>query len=140
MYPTDRSAFAVFYSENIVGDDNMVDEYQKLRKIGSGTFGQVWLVVSRETAKQFVIKEVNVAGLAKQLRAQTLTEVEALGRCRHLNIIRYRDAFVHAGALNIVMEYAEGGRSTHRTAFATRLHKINITAMQLLVIFPVVFL
>ncbi|KAI0210736.1 Serine/threonine-protein kinase Nek1, partial [Lamellibrachia satsuma] len=107
----------------------MVDEYQKLRKIGSGTFGQVWLVVSRETAKQFVIKEVNVAGLAKQLRAQTLTEVEALGRCKHLNIIRYRDAFVHNGALNIVMEYAEGGRSTHRTAFATRLHKINITVL-----------
>ena len=88
----------------------MAGEYNKLRVIGSGSFGTVWLVANRETAKHYVIKEVNVSGLAKQLRAKTLTEVETLGRCRHLNIIRYRDAFVHAGALNIVIEYAEGGQ------------------------------
>ena len=96
----------------------MADKYHKVSVIGSGTFGKVWLVVNRELARPYVIKEIAVTGLTTKLREQTLTEVEALSRCKHLNIIRYRDAFVHDGALHIVMEYAEGGRflshlSTH---------------------------
>ncbi|KAK2190241.1 hypothetical protein NP493_85g02041 [Ridgeia piscesae] len=87
----------------------MADKYHKVSVIGSGTFGKVWLVVNREMARPYVIKEIAVTGLTTKLREQTLTEVEALSRCKHLNIIRYRDAFVHDGALHIVMEYAEGG-------------------------------
>lgn len=32
-----------------------------------------------------------------------------LARCKHVNIIRYREAFVHQGVLNIAMEFADGG-------------------------------
>lgn len=38
-----------------------------------------------------------------------LNEVAILGRCRHVNIVRYREAFVISSVLNIVMDYAENG-------------------------------
>ena len=36
----------------------------------------------------------------------------ALAKCKHLNVIRYRQAFVDKGMLNIVMEYADAGKKS----------------------------
>ena len=87
----------------------MADSYQKLELIGSGTFGRVWLVEALKSRKRYVIKEIQVSGLTQKEREQTLTEVSVLARCKHVNIVRYHDAFVHDAMLNIVMEHAEGG-------------------------------
>ena len=38
-------------------------------------------------------------------------QVTVLSRCRHVNIIRYRDAYVSGTSLHIIMEYADGGES-----------------------------
>lgn len=88
----------------------MAEKYSKLNMIGAGSFGKAWLVTKKDSGKKYVIKEVLVSGMSEKERSQSLTEVEALARCRHLNIIRYKDAFVAEGAvLHIVMEYASGG-------------------------------
>ena len=50
-----------------------------------------------------------MGALNEKERQQTLTEVEVLARCRHVNVIRYREAFLEDATLNIVMSYADGG-------------------------------
>jgi serine/threonine protein kinase len=40
---------------------------------------------------------------------RALQEVAILSRLRHPYVIRHKEAFLDAGALLIVMEYAEGG-------------------------------
>lgn len=50
-----------------------------------------------------------MSGLSEKDKLQSLVEVEALARCRHVNIIRYREAFVDKGNLCIIMEYGDLG-------------------------------
>jgi NIMA (never in mitosis gene a)-related kinase len=36
-------------------------EFNKLKKIGEGSFGKAWLVKSNKDAKSFVIKEISIS-------------------------------------------------------------------------------
>ncbi|KAK2156579.1 hypothetical protein LSH36_209g01027, partial [Paralvinella palmiformis] len=89
--------------------ESMAAKYQKLENIGKGAFGSAWLVLRRHTDRRYVLKEVPVRGMSTKAKKQALTEVKALSRCRHVNVIRYREAFVDSAALCIIMEYADGG-------------------------------
>ena len=88
----------------------MAGRFTKLELLGSGTFGRAWLVKNNATGKNYVCKEVTVSGMTEKAKEQSLTEVAALAKCKHLNVIRYRQAFVDKGMLNIVMEYADAGK------------------------------
>lgn len=90
----------------------MAGTYVKLSLLGEGTFGRAWLVKRSDTQKKYVVKEVKVQGLSESEKEQTLTEVRALAKCKHVNIIRYREAYVENGQLCIAMEYADGGKQT----------------------------
>ena len=85
--------------------------YERQEQIGSGTFGHAWLVRSRASGRQYVVKEIKVTALPEQEREQSVNEVAILSQCKHVNIIRYKEAFIDqlTGSLNIVMEYADGG-------------------------------
>ena len=89
----------------------MAGRFTKLELLGSGTFGRAWLVKNNATGKKYVCKEVTVSGMTEKAKDQSLTEVAALAKCKHLNVIRYRQAFVDKGMLNIVMEYADAGKN-----------------------------
>jgi len=90
----------------------MAGKYDRLDLIGSGTFGRAWLVRRVTTGRRYVLKEIRVSALTERDRGQATTEVQALSRCRHINVIRYREAFLcdSGPLLCIVMEYAEAGR------------------------------
>jgi len=93
----------------------MAGKYDRVDLIGSGTFGRAWLVRRTTTGRQYVLKEVKVSELSERDRGQATTEVQALSRCRHINVIRYREAFLtdsqeSGPLLCIVMEYAEAGQ------------------------------
>ena len=85
--------------------------YSKEKVIGSGSFGNVWLVRSRTNNSYFVLKELNLSNMNAMETQHALTEVTVLSRCRHRNIIKYKDAVIDhkKGLLSLIMEYAEGG-------------------------------
>eukprot|EP01135_Chromosphaera_perkinsii_P002990 Nk52_evm12s232 gene=Nk52_evmTU12s232 len=87
----------------------VLEDYDLLRQIGSGTFGKVLLVKEKCSQKTYALKQVRVTLLNKSQREQTLTEVKVLARLKHPNIIRYKDAFVEDGTLHICMEHAYFG-------------------------------
>ena len=43
-----------------------MDRYQRIRKIGEGSFGKALLVKSRKDGKQYVVKEINMGKMAKK--------------------------------------------------------------------------
>ena len=93
----------------------MAGRYERVELIGSGTFGRALLVRRTSTGRRYVLKELKVGGLSERERGLAATEVRALAQCRHVNVIRYREAFLSDGGesgplLCIVMEYAEAGR------------------------------
>ncbi|XP_014668210.1 PREDICTED: serine/threonine-protein kinase Nek5-like [Priapulus caudatus] len=87
----------------------MAGKYKRLELVGSGTFGKAWLVQSKSSSKRYVIKEINVKAMPQKEREHAASEVAILSRCKHANVIRYREAFLEHGSLYIVMEFAEKG-------------------------------
>jgi len=86
------------------------DLYEVLRPIGSGSFGQVFLVVHRLERRQYVMKSIELKSTTLEGREAAELEVRLLSAVRHPHIVTYRESFVNnAGHLCIFMEYCEHG-------------------------------
>jgi serine/threonine protein kinase len=86
-------------------------EYERLRVLGSGSYGSAVLVQRVESgqARQFVIKEVDASRMSAEELRKAAQEADVLRKLSHPNIISYISSFLEAGKLCIVTEYADGG-------------------------------
>ncbi|XP_060739307.1 serine/threonine-protein kinase Nek1 isoform X4 [Tachysurus vachellii] len=86
-----------------------MDKYEKVKKIGEGSFGKAILVRSREDGHQYVIKEIGISKMSNKERQESRKEVAVLANMSHPNIVQYKESFEESGCLYIVMDYCEGG-------------------------------
>jgi len=90
-------------------------DYTRIRKLGKGSFGEVYLVRDRRDGAQYVLKEVDVTTLGPKGRREALREAALLSQCNHTCIVKYREFFeqdpggLGRKMLYIIMEYADGG-------------------------------
>jgi len=92
-------------------------DYQKLREIGSGSFGRVHLVqvlVGHSVRlpadrKHLVMKEIDLSRIEARDRHHAEVEVKVLSSLKHPYIVRYWESFMHERALCIIMDHCEGG-------------------------------
>lgn len=84
-------------------------DYTKVKRLGAGAFGEVFLVKLKATGRQYVIKEVSVQRMPQRERDAAIAEAKVLRAFDHPNICHYKDFFVDVGKLHIVMGYAENG-------------------------------
>ncbi|XP_029905884.1 serine/threonine-protein kinase Nek1 isoform X2 [Myripristis murdjan] len=86
-----------------------MDKYEKVKKIGEGSFGKAVLVKSKEDGHQYVIKEIGISRMSNKERQESRKEVAVLANMSHPNIVQYKESFEEGGCLYIVMDYCEGG-------------------------------
>nr|XP_039263003.1 serine/threonine-protein kinase Nek4-like [Styela clava] len=87
-----------------------LDEYNVLKVIGRGTYGEVHLVTCKKDRKQYVIKKMALVKASAKERKAAEQEAKLLSDLRHPNIVSYKDSFEsESGHLYIVMGFAEGG-------------------------------
>ncbi|XP_056619605.1 serine/threonine-protein kinase Nek1 isoform X2 [Triplophysa dalaica] len=86
-----------------------MEKYERLKKIGEGSFGKAILVKSREDGRQYVIKEIGISRMSNKERQESRKEVAVLANMSHPNIVQYKESFEESGCLYIVMDYCEGG-------------------------------
>ncbi|KAG9282462.1 serine/threonine-protein kinase Nek1 isoform X2 [Astyanax mexicanus] len=86
-----------------------MDKYEKVKKIGEGSFGKAILVRSKEDGHQYVIKEIGISRMSNKERQESRKEVAVLANMSHPNIVQYKESFEEGGCLYIVMDYCEGG-------------------------------
>jgi len=107
---TNSSPSSFGLENSLIGE--VIGRFEKIRILGSGTFGKAWLVKSLRSQKKYVIKELIVRQDGKD---KTINEVDILKSCYHFNIIRYKEFFYGYtndpgdSVLYMVMEYADGG-------------------------------
>ena len=89
--------------------DKGLGAYSKIKALGAGSFGDVYLVKEVATGARAVLKEVELKGLASKYLKAAHDEVTVLQRMKHHHIIGYRDSSVQGSLLLIVMEFADGG-------------------------------
>jgi len=87
-----------------------MERYAVRKKIGSGSFGSVYIADDKSNpGLVVVIKKVELGGLDEKDRRQATAEAVMLKMLKHQNIVGYRDAFMVDDTLNIVMEFCEAG-------------------------------
>ncbi|KAM4548251.1 serine/threonine-protein kinase Nek1 isoform 2-T2 [Odontesthes bonariensis] len=86
-----------------------MDKYEKVKKIGEGSFGKAILVKSKQDVRQYVIKEIGISAMSSKERQESRREVAVLANMSHPNIVQYKESFEEGGCLYIVMDYCEGG-------------------------------
>ncbi|RDD38533.1 Serine/threonine-protein kinase Nek8 [Trichoplax sp. H2] len=86
-----------------------MDSYEKIRIVGRGAYGTVYLCRRLVDNGLVIIKQIPVEDMTIEERQSAINEVKVLSVLKYPNIIGYYDSFYEDKALMIVMEYAEGG-------------------------------
>ncbi|XP_077986542.1 uncharacterized protein LOC144440940 [Glandiceps talaboti] len=87
-----------------------MSDYEKLRVVGKGSYGEVWLVKHCKDRKQYVLKKMELVNASKRERKAAELEAKLLSKLKHPNIVSYKDSFeTNDGYLYIAMGYCDGG-------------------------------
>lgn len=92
-----------------VGVGCSLAEFKVLGELGKGAYGTVYRVLSLRDGKEYVLKKIPVKHLKKTEIQDVIKEAKILRKVDNQFIVKSFSHFVEGGALNIVMEYAEGG-------------------------------
>eukprot|EP01135_Chromosphaera_perkinsii_P005683 Nk52_evm15s358 gene=Nk52_evmTU15s358 len=91
-----------------------MDNYAKVRSVGKGTYGEVYLVKHKVEKHYYVIKRMGLKNASRKERKAAQLEVQLLSTLQHPNIITYKESFMdRGGAMYIVMSYCEMGDMYH---------------------------
>ena len=96
---------------SVVSQDDPKALYSKIRKVGQGASGHVYVAKVHATGKKVAIKEMD---LSNQPRKELIVnEILVMKESQHPNIVNFLDAYlVKSNELWVVMEYMEGGALT----------------------------
>ncbi|KAJ7456298.1 STE/STE20/PAKA protein kinase [Mycena galericulata] len=95
----------------VVSDDDPKALYSKIKKVGQGASGHVYVAKTLTTGKKVAIKEMD---LSHQPRKELIVnEILVMKESQHPNIVNFLESYlVKSNELWVVMEYMEGGALT----------------------------
>ena len=90
------------------------DEYYlKLKKIGSGAYGEAFLIISEKTKINYIAKIIKIKNPNSKNMKTAFEEVSILQQCHHPNIILFKEVFKQRLnkelTFNIITEYCDDG-------------------------------
>ncbi|KAH9948508.1 Pkinase-domain-containing protein [Amylocystis lapponica] len=96
---------------SVVSNDDPKTLYSKIRKVGQGASGHVYVAKTLATGKKIAIKEMD---LSNQPRKELIVnEILVMKESQHPNIVNFLESYlVRNNELWVVMEYMEGGALT----------------------------
>ena len=85
-------------------------DYEKIRKIGEGSFGEVYLVKNIKSGKNYVSKDIKIEGMSEDVTIQMFREAKILEALDHPNIVKLFEFYkTRSKKLVLILEYAQGG-------------------------------
>lgn len=96
---------------SLVNTRDPLRDYCKLVKIGTGSSGDVYKAIHRNTRRKVAIK---IMQITKDTRTELIeNEIRMMIRSKdHENVVQYYDTYLRQDELWIVMEYINGGKLT----------------------------
>ena len=90
-----------------VGDK--FEDFEEIKKLGNGCFGEVWLVKSKINGKNYAMKKLDLSKKGgEEERKKTRKEIEILKTVHHPNIVKFYTSFEKEKMTYIVIEYVAG--------------------------------
>lgn len=86
------------------------EKYTFEKKIGSGSFGKVYLGTRLTNEKKYAIKTINKKGLLSDIKniECLLKEIELMRLLKHPNIVKLYEVYESSTHIYLVLEYIEG--------------------------------
>lgn len=85
----------------------MTEIFQKIEKIGEGTYGVVYKAKEKTTGKIIALKKVRLSDDREGVPSTTIREISLLKNIKHPNIIALHQVVYTESKLYLVFEYAE---------------------------------
>jgi len=87
----------------------MLGEYNVIKKIGEGSFSNVYKASHIKTGIFYAIKSIKTKRLSKKVIQNLNSEVEILMNINHPNIIKIHDVIKTKDHIHLVLDYCDGG-------------------------------
>lgn len=84
-------------------------KYERVRELGSGSFGKAFLVRRLADNQLLVAKRMDLSAMTDKDKKYAKAEIQCLAACDHFAIIKYYEDFVEENNMLIVMEFADAG-------------------------------
>ena len=94
---------------NPIKEDISSQHFKKVKALGEGSYGSVYLIKSKETGKKYALKEINTV---KTINDEWKREINIIKTIDHPNIISFKYAFKskkNENLYNIITDYVDNG-------------------------------
>ena len=113
QYLKDNDLIFFTFDNSSFKSSNHYNQYQFIRWIKSGGYGQVFLSKHVYTNKEYAIKQIDTTDFSNEDLYNIYREHLILRSMIHKNVIRCHDSFAHDNKFYTVMDFAEGGELTY---------------------------
>lgn len=84
---------------------SIAEEYEKIEKIGEGTYGLVFKAKHRKTNKIVALKKIRLENEEEGVPSTAMREISLLKELRHPNVVYLRDVHLTEARLYLVFEF-----------------------------------
>ena len=109
--------------------------YKRIKQIGSGSFGQVYLCEHVTTKMLQVIKVLKTASITKKEADQIQNEIDLMKKLIHPNIVKYKDSVQEKQSILIFMQYCKSGDVSQKIELLKQKRNSFIEEDKVLLIF-----
>jgi serine/threonine-protein kinase len=105
-----RQVLGIACEKHEKGDSAIPEGFHKVKRLGAGGMGEVWLVQEEKTGKKFALKTMLPQVAADERAKKSFLREARLGEAlEHKNVIRVYKTGCESGMFFILMELCEGG-------------------------------
>lgn len=110
------------YFSAMSGQSRIKNEFEVLKWLGKGAFGDVLKVRNKLDGGIYAIKRIELNPKNKQLNKKITREVKLLSRMNHENVVRYYNSWIESAT---VEESCNNGRDTPATISITKSSNVS---------------
>ena len=99
-------------SENVRKKPNIrskEDDFERISKLGSGSFGVVYTVKRKQDSKIYVLKQIDTKSMSTSQKKEAAFEATILAKINCQYVCKYYDSYMGRDSINIIMEYCPNG-------------------------------
>ena len=106
-----------------------MDKYQKLEKVGEGTYGMVYKAKNRETGEIVALKRIRLDSIDEGVPCTAIREISLLKELVHPHIVRLYDVIYTERKLTLVFEFLDQDLKKFMDFNGGRLNALTIRTL-----------